>query len=398
MRVIGVFYLFFISVFLVACTTKQKTKEQKEVFSLYDSIGQDVNQYMFENYADSNLGMVSVGLYFDYEGSSSTIDTTLFYSNSSLNPLPNDSTRYQIGSITKTFTAAVTAQMINDGLIVIDDYAQKYLPDTLVLPIFKNGELEIQMTVEDLLTYSSGWKHQYSTPDSTTYAGLFNWFKEKNRLPKRPGTWTYVNTDFSTLGLIYSYLRYPKEVDFYNKIPVVLDSLCTALGMENSSVNPDTINPIMNNIALPYNNQQPSSYFFSNWPANYGAGGIYSSIGDMMTYLKANLGENAAFDKQLLDSLQYLRQEANNSSDSIGLGWFYAIGNHEVNGTKYSNYWKDGGTQAFQSFIIFAEIETPDGKKAKAGAVVMANNGDTSVSTICGEIYGAMLESALGSS
>jgi len=271
-------------------------------------------------------------------------------------------------------------QLFLNGDIQLDSAAQNYLPVNIPLPVYrtKSGE-QIEMTVANLLTYSSGWENAFAHADSTTYEELIDWFTDVDTLPLKPGTWKYVNTDFSTLGMIYSYLKYSENDQFYNEIPEMLDSLCNALGMGLSSVNPNISNPVEENIALPYVNKKTGSYHFSSWPANYAAGGIYSSIDDMRVYLKANLGENAVFSTQLLDSMQYLRQQANNSHDSIGLGWFYTINSFKVANQQVSFYWKAGGTPSFKSYIQFAELTKPDGTPVKAGVVVLANNGDTDV-------------------
>ncbi len=56
---------------------------------------------------------------------------------------------FEIGSISKTFTATLLAGMVRDGLVALDDPVAKHLP---VAPPVKGREI----TLEDLATHHSG--------------------------------------------------------------------------------------------------------------------------------------------------------------------------------------------------------------------------------------------------
>ena len=376
-------------IFTYCAPPVQQEGSSPEFAGLQDSITPLVNDYMQNFYASDNDAMVSVALFYAQDTTAS-LDTAFYFSNSSMHNPPDADTRFQIGSITKTFTAAIIAQLMIDGVVSLQDDAQYYLPDTIPLPRYAHGADTLQMTVGNLVTYTSGWNKPYAHQDSTTYAELFNWFRSVPKLPTPPGTYQYINTDFSTLGLIYSHHRYPTNRKFYNQIPVMLDSVCSALGMVLSSVNPDTLG---SNIAPPYHDKEPSSYHFPSWPANFAAGGIYSSIGDMRTYLKANLGYNPVFSPQLLDSLQLLR--ASTGADSIGMGWFYSIDSAHIGTQPVCYYWKAGGTPSFKSYILFATFVDDSGETIKAGSVVLANNGNGKAGQLCKHIFQKMLDQSM---
>ena len=59
---------------------------------------------------------------------------------------------FEIGSITKTFTNAILADMVRKGEVSLDDPVQKYLPSTVKIPT-RNGK---EITLLDLATASSG--------------------------------------------------------------------------------------------------------------------------------------------------------------------------------------------------------------------------------------------------
>jgi CubicO group peptidase (beta-lactamase class C family) len=66
-------------------------------------------------------------------------------------PLDGDSV-FEIGSITKVFTATVLAEMVERGEVKLDDPVQRYLPSSVRMPQ-RNGR---QITLLDLATQSSG--------------------------------------------------------------------------------------------------------------------------------------------------------------------------------------------------------------------------------------------------
>ena len=81
---------------------------------------------------------------------------TQFYghgkSSNSSNATVNENTIFNIGSITKVFTTILLADMVNKGLVNLDDPIEKYLPSNVIVPQF-NGH---KITVEDLATHTSG--------------------------------------------------------------------------------------------------------------------------------------------------------------------------------------------------------------------------------------------------
>lgn len=66
-------------------------------------------------------------------------------------PLDGD-TVFEIGSITKVFTALLLAEMVTRGEVALDDPVARYLPDHVKMPT-RSGK---QITLLDLATYTSG--------------------------------------------------------------------------------------------------------------------------------------------------------------------------------------------------------------------------------------------------
>src|ERR1041385_6340785 len=64
----------------------------------------------------------------------------------------NQNTFFNIGSITKTFTTLLLADMVNQGKVNLNDPIEKFLPPTVKVPQF-NGK---KITLEDLADHTSG--------------------------------------------------------------------------------------------------------------------------------------------------------------------------------------------------------------------------------------------------
>jgi len=82
-------------------------------------------------------------------------DTVLFgYGRVSLdsNARPDDDTIYEIGSITKVFTALLLANMTENGLVNLTDPVQKFLPPSIQMPVYDGTEI----TLIDLVSHMSG--------------------------------------------------------------------------------------------------------------------------------------------------------------------------------------------------------------------------------------------------
>jgi CubicO group peptidase (beta-lactamase class C family) len=67
-------------------------------------------------------------------------------------PKPDGRTVYQLGSVTKTFTALLLAEAVEQRLVRLEDPLARYLPRGLTLPRPQHGEI----TLRDVATQSSG--------------------------------------------------------------------------------------------------------------------------------------------------------------------------------------------------------------------------------------------------
>ncbi|HYG00352.1 MAG TPA: serine hydrolase domain-containing protein [Candidatus Saccharimonadales bacterium] len=64
----------------------------------------------------------------------------------------NENTLFDLGSITKTFTTTLLADMVSHGEVNLDDPLENYLPATVKVPAYNGSKI----TLQDLATHSSG--------------------------------------------------------------------------------------------------------------------------------------------------------------------------------------------------------------------------------------------------
>ena len=111
-------------------------------------------------------------------------------------------TKFDIGSINKDFTAVAVLQLVDKGLIDLDDNIGKYLS------IFPEEVLN-KVTIKHLLTHTSGFGDYFMIPgvipnlsELTTVDKIINTFKDEPLLFK-PGTGReYSNAGFAVLGAV----------------------------------------------------------------------------------------------------------------------------------------------------------------------------------------------------
>ncbi|WP_039628639.1 serine hydrolase domain-containing protein [Streptomyces sp. 769] len=126
--------------------------------------------------------------------------TAVINTNTPIRPVDH----YRIGSQTKSFTAAVVMQLVDEGKVSLDAPIEKYLPGV----VDGNGYDGNTITVRQLLQHTSGIPTNTTTapeanPDGTfTLAALVR-DGLKHPPASAPGAeWHYSNTNYEILGLL----------------------------------------------------------------------------------------------------------------------------------------------------------------------------------------------------
>ncbi len=284
-------------------------------------------------------------------------------------------TVYEIGSLTKQFTAAAVMMLVEEGKISLDDKIPKYFPDA---PPAWN-----QITVRHLLSHTSGIQNHVAVP------GFLNQFKtnllfettptreeilkEFFKLPSEfePGeTWAYDNTGYYLLGFVVEKASGKSYYQFLN------ERVFVPLGM-NATRNTDT-RPVVPNRASGYEWVKDK---YENRPVllptiAFSAGTIISTVEDLAKW-DAGLYTEKLLKKSALEQMWTSAKTNNGASASFdyGFGWF--LDNYR--GHRIIQH--AGGTQGFSSVIY----RYPDDKLT---VIVLSNHSDRFLDQIAIDIAG----------
>ena len=269
----------------------------------------------------------------------------------------NGDTVFEIGSVSKVFTALLLADMAQHGEVKLDDPISKYLPEGVRAPQ-RNGK---EITLAELGTHTSGLPRlpgnftskDVANPYADYSADKLYAFLKSYQLPRDPGEkWEYSNLATGLLGHLLS-LRAGKDYE-----TLVVSRIAAPLGMASTRI---TLTPEMKErMASGYNaSLQPAPLW--DFQALAGAGALRSTANDLVTFLAANLGYKKSALQPALAAMLEVHLPTTVPNLQQALGW------HILQRKDRDLLWKDGGTYGFASFIGFDA-------KAKAGVVVLANS------------------------
>jgi serine-type D-Ala-D-Ala carboxypeptidase/endopeptidase len=275
----------------------------------------------------------------------------------------DEHTLFEIGSVTKTFTATILASMVMDRSVALDDPVAKYVPPSARVPSRGNK----QITLLNLATQHSGLPRlppnfEGSAADPYAaytqrdlYAGL-----AATKLGRDPGTaYEYSNFGVAVLGnalaqrahtsygaLLQARVLRPLAMSETTSAPATADTARTAVphGADGKALKPwsfDAIAP---------------------------AGGIRSNVADMLKFVRCNMGAGA-----LAQACRFAQQPRSTfPAGRIGLIWMTDEATRIV--------WHNGATAGSHAVIAIA----PDRRRA----VVVLATGAMPVDSIAFHILG----------
>ena len=198
------------------------------------------------------------------------------FSSVELQQTMRDSALFEIGSITKEFTAAIILSLADDGKLTLDAPLSRYVPG------FPRGG---EITIRDLLAMRSGIPDYTDQPSfdkaaftSTTPQAIVDTVKQLP-LDFDPGTqWEYSNTNYVLLGMVIEKVAGTSYVDqLYQKIVKPLNMLVTSYGDTGAS-SPD----MATGYILQGDRMRPDKPWDLDWA--YSAGGMISNVLDLAVW------------------------------------------------------------------------------------------------------------------
>jgi D-alanyl-D-alanine-carboxypeptidase/D-alanyl-D-alanine-endopeptidase len=195
-------------------------------------------------------------------------------------------TLFEIGSVTKTFTATVLAEMVLAGHVQLSDPVQKYLPSSVHVPTYEGREI----TLLDLATQHSGLPRlptNLPAGDLNPYANytpdLLYAFLNSYKLTRAPGaTFEYSNLGVGLLGFALA------RANNATYEAMVRSRVWNPLHMNGSAIALDAQERARFVAGHDVDGRVVPSWDFGE-PV-VGAGGIRSDIADMAKYLDAAMG------------------------------------------------------------------------------------------------------------
>jgi serine-type D-Ala-D-Ala carboxypeptidase/endopeptidase len=271
---------------------------------------------------------------------------------------PGPKTIFEIGSVTKVFTATVLADMVEEGLVALDDPVQRFLLTGVVLPA--RGR---PITLEDLATQTSGLPRlppglvqrslkQRRNPYARFTEADLEQAIPRARLKSSPGErLRYSNFGFGLLG--YALARragQPFE-------QLVRERICGPLGLLDTRISI----PAEARVRFADGHDRRGREV-PHWdlPALAGAGALRSTVADLLRFLELQLQPPATRLGRAAHATHEPR--AHRGRLSQALGW----AGLPLRGDSGRMLWHNGGTGGFRSFLGFVE-------ECEAGVAVLSN-------------------------
>jgi CubicO group peptidase (beta-lactamase class C family) len=268
---------------------------------------------------------------------------------------------FEIGSITKTFTGTVLADMVRRGKVKLDDPVGKYLPRDVRVPSLNRR----QITLLDLATHMSGLPRLptgYVPPDPGNPYGQYTAkhlyaFLNSYQLAHEPGAkFEYSNLGMGLLG--HALARAAGAKSFQR---LVADRLLRPLGMSMTGYGRKGALALW--MTKGHNKQGAFATYFDmpDVAVLAGGGGLNSDVNDLMTYLDANIGEPGS-------PLEHAMRDARRGYRSPRPGMQSGLGWMSMTRGPLTLVGHNGGSAGYSTYIAFDPI-------SRAGVVVLANSG-----------------------
>lgn len=214
-------------------------------------------------------------------------------------------TKFNLGSMNKTWTAVAVAQLVERGKLSFDDPLSKFLPD------FPNAEAAQKIKIKHLLTHTAGLGGYFSEKWSESSRGLYRTVDDMMRraaadekLLFEPGSrWQYSNTGMLVLGKVIEKVSGQSYFDY------VRENITKPAGMTGTDCYElDKVNP---NLAVGYQKQfgdngvSYTNNIFMHVMRGGPQGGCYSTVEDLLKFavaLRANKLVGAEYVQQLLSA------------------------------------------------------------------------------------------------
>lgn len=195
-------------------------------------------------------------------------------------------TLFEIGSVTKTFTATILSTMVLDGSVKLDDPVSKYLPAGVHVPS-RNGK---QITLLNLATQHSGLPRLPTNmdpggPDPYAHYSIADLYAFLNtyQLPRDPGkSFEYSNLGVALLGDALANRAHMSYAQ------LLQSRVLGPLGMTETAI---SLTPSEQTRFAAGHDSDDDAVIPWTFEAIAPAGAIRSTVADMLKYVRCNMGQ-----------------------------------------------------------------------------------------------------------
>jgi CubicO group peptidase (beta-lactamase class C family) len=273
-------------------------------------------------------------------------------------PLPVDAdTLFQVGSITKTYTATAAMRLVDEGRLDVDKPVRTYLPDLRLA----HEPTAAALTLRHLLTHTGGFVGDYFADTGRGDDALARYAGEMaglEQLTPAGETYSYCNSGFSLLG------RVIEAVTGQSFEAAIKRLVLEPMGLRRSFLFPEEVMP--HRFAVGHRVQGGRATVLQPWQlprAATPAGGLVASVRDQLRYARLQLGDGSTPDGARLlapGTLGEMRSPRLASWLSIGLAWNVAR----------DTVWHGGGTYG-QLTLLHVDL----GRRLALSVLTNAGNG-----------------------
>ncbi|SFW55429.1 serine hydrolase domain-containing protein [Cellulophaga fucicola] len=338
-------------------TLNAQSKKENNLNSIITSFANSIKKDIEE---DNTKGSISIAI---VKGNSIIWSGAYGYADYNNNLKADSASIYRTGSISKSFTAFLMMQLVEDGTIKLDDPIEKYLPEISELNGYSDAT---KITFKHLASHTSGLIREPKLKNAAS-GTIEEW--ESKVLQSIPKTsfkyklreqYSYSNIGYAILGLAIS--RAAKK----SFITLVKEKIFNPLHMTNSFfiVPKDRITHLAKGMDTSSAGKNNSKAELEHKGRGYKVpnGGIYATPNDLAKFAAANMGYTTLLSKHSLDTMQ----SKHTPEENYGLGFFL------YQDSNVSTVGHGGGVAGYTCCLFFD-------KESQYGVILMRNynNGNT---------------------
>ena len=279
-------------------------------------------------------------------------------------PAPRADSLFEIGSVTKVFTALLLAEAVTRGELSLETPVSDLLPEVTVPT--RDGRA---ITAEHLATHTAGlphnpmplpaaawaqWKARNGDPWEAIDRDALLSTLARTKLRRTPGAGRIAYSNFGAGVLGHALVAAAGDRDFGE---LVRSRVCEPLGMADTVLLPDREQTNREAVGHRRHRRPTGHWEIAGLP---GAGALRSTATDLLTFLQAQL---RPYDTPLGPAITLTHQERRPGQRlGIGLGWLQVPVRRG-----HVMLWHNGGTGGFRTFAGFVPV-------AGVGAVALAND------------------------